>query len=179
MTSMLTASSLNYFSSLFYKPAAMVHQPPLVCPKSTRVALQRHLLNSLFSVSFLMYFNEGKEKKKCGKDKDQKTKNTLIINGGVSRGCLLLGKNTWLCSKLNSTSRSVILSPAVRLQGTQVPFGRQTTEIVLLIIIISSHTKHIQSVRGTFNWLNSYRLMGQSQIALEIPQIFMVKYGPR
>lgn len=110
----------------------------------------------------------------------KQTKNTLKINGGVSRGCLLLGKkNTLLCSKLNSTTRSVILSPAVKLQGTQVPFRRQTTEIVMLIIIISSHTKYIQSVRGAFNGLNSYRLMCHSQIALEIPQIFMVKYGPR
>lgn len=108
----------------------------------------------------------------------KQTKNTLKINGSVSRGCLLLGKNTLLC-KLNSTWRSVILSPAVKLQGTHIPFNRQTTEIVLLITIISSHTKHIQSVRGTFNGLNRYRHMCHSPIALEIPQIFMVKYGPR
>lgn len=37
----------------------------------------------LFSTSFLMYFNEGKEKKKCGKDKDQTNKKHV--------------KNKWRC----------------------------------------------------------------------------------
>lgn len=144
------------------------------------MALQRHLLSSLFSASFLMYFKEEKEKKKCGKDKDQTNKKHIKNKWRYELWLpFAWQKNTLLCSKLNSTLRSVILSPAVKLQGTQVPFRRQTTEIVMLITIISSHTKYIQSGRGVFNGLNSYRLMCHSQIALEIPQIFMVKYGPR
>lgn len=142
------------------------------------MALQRHLLSSLFSASFLMYFKEEKEKKKCGKDKDQTNKKHIKNKWRYELWLPSLGKKTLYCAA-SSTLRSVILSPAVKLQGTQVPFRRQTTEIVMLITIISSHTKYIQSGRGVFNGLNSYRLMCHSQIALEIPQIFMVKYGPR
>ena len=94
----------------------------------TTLALQRLLLGSFSSSSFLMYCKEETEKKECGKDKDQTNKNTLKINDGVSRGCPLLGKNTLLCSKLNSTQRSVILSQAVKLQGTPAPCGRQTRD---------------------------------------------------